>query len=69
MAGTIAPEIVACIARGGQPSETELERVAKRIRCDLETALGCGRWPGPSARDRVATEAIRVARAALEGVP
>jgi len=69
MPGTIAPEIVACIARGGQPSETDLQRVAAHIRRDLEIALGFGRRPGPSAPDRVATEAIRAARAALEGAP
>jgi len=63
----VAPEIVACIARGGGPSETELKRVTAQIRRELEIALGTGfRQPEP---DQVVTNAIHLARAALEGAP
>lgn len=69
MPRTIAPEIIACIAHGGEPSETDLQRVAAHIRRDLELALGVGGRPGQPVSDRVAAEAIRAARAALEGTP
>jgi hypothetical protein len=65
----IAPEIVAAIARSGQYSQAELEQVAFRIRHDLETALGLGRFPAALMAEQIATKAVRVARAALEGAP
>ena len=64
----IAPEVIACIAEGRDPSVAELNRVAEHIRSDLgiaRPALAMNARASESERLLI----LRAAQAALTGDP
>ncbi|QDX25202.1 hypothetical protein FPZ54_03620 [Sphingomonas suaedae] len=64
----IAPEVIACIAEGRDPSVAELNRVAEHIRADLSIArpaLAMNARASESERLLI----LRAAQAALTGDP
>lgn len=65
---TIAPEVIACIAEGRDPSPAELDRVAHSIWADLKAARPAFAWDKPqSENERLLI--LRAAHAALTGAP
>jgi hypothetical protein len=63
---TIAPEIIACISEGREPTVVELGRVADRIDSDLHSGRSVFAWDRDAIAARRMTS-MRVALAALAG--
>jgi hypothetical protein len=63
----IAPELVACIADGREPTLQELGRLADRIASDLVGHQSISPWSSPTDGSRVRAISYRVAQAALFG--
>ncbi|RYG88362.1 MAG: hypothetical protein EON59_04655 [Alphaproteobacteria bacterium] len=64
----IAPEVIACIAEGRDPSLAELNRVAETIWADLKAARPAFAWDKPQS-DSERLLILRAAHAALIGDP
>jgi hypothetical protein len=63
---TIAPEVIACIAEGRDPTITELNRVAEQIWSDVQAARPAFAW-GEAVSGSQRLLALKVAQAALTG--
>jgi len=64
---TIAPEVIACIAEGRQPTVHELQRVADRIQADLAGVGPAFAWGDAGSDSSAHLLSVRAAHAALIG--
>ncbi|KTF70492.1 hypothetical protein ACNFJ7_11280 [Sphingomonas sp. HT-1] len=64
---TIAPEAIACIAEGREPTSAELERVARRIHSELTGAQPAFAWGESGSDSSVDLVSRRLAEATLRG--
>ncbi|MBB4097446.1 hypothetical protein [Sphingomonas kyeonggiensis] len=64
---TIAPEVVACISEGRDPSDAELLRVAGQIWTDIRGARSAFAWGELTADSSERLLSLRAARGALAG--
>ncbi|PVX28495.1 hypothetical protein [Sphingomonas pokkalii] len=63
----IAPEAIACIAEGRDPTPAELERLARRIHGELHGAKPAFAWGAAGADSSADLVSRRLAEAALRG--
>ncbi|PXA97586.1 hypothetical protein DMC47_12890 [Nostoc sp. 3335mG] len=64
---TIAPEVIACIEHGRNPSFDEMMRVADRIRGDLRGGTSAFSWGGKVDDQSHLLLCLKAAHAALIG--